>query len=105
HEVQRFDRDVGEALQLLEQAGELENTIIVMTGDHGMPFPRCKSNCYDMGVRVPLAIRWGQQIEPGQQIAAFTSLVDLAPTFLEVAGVAIPAAMNGSSLWPLLRPN
>jgi arylsulfatase A-like enzyme len=56
-EVQRFDSDVSNAIELLKEIGELENTIIVMTGDHGMPFPRCKSNLYDMGVRVPLAIR------------------------------------------------
>jgi arylsulfatase A-like enzyme len=44
HEVERWDRDVGAAIALLELAGELDNTIIVMTGDHGMPFPRCKGN-------------------------------------------------------------
>jgi len=52
-EVQRFDREVGELLQMLEQKGELENTIVVMSGDNGMPFPRCKSNLYDLGTRVP----------------------------------------------------
>ncbi len=57
-EVQRWDRDVARAIELLEQAGELENTIIVMTGDNGMPFPRCKGNLYDFGSRAPLAIRW-----------------------------------------------
>lgn len=102
-EVQRFDRDVGAALRLLEERGELENTIVVVTGDHGMPFPRCKSNCYDMGVRVPLAIRWGKRIEAGRRVAEFVSLVDLAPTFLRAAKVSVPAAMNGSSLLPFLR--
>ncbi|MGK0302369.1 MAG: N-sulfoglucosamine sulfohydrolase [Planctomycetota bacterium] len=102
-EVQRFDRDVGAALQLLEESGELENTIVVVTGDHGMPFPRCKSNCYDMGVRVPLAIRWGKNLQAGRRIQEFVSLIDLAPTFLAAAKVAIPAQMNGRSLWPLLH--
>tara|TARA_R110002072_G_scaffold228234_11_gene385361 strand:- start:58997 stop:60499 length:1503 start_codon:yes stop_codon:yes gene_type:complete len=102
-EVQRFDRDVANALRLLAESGELENTIVVVTGDHGMPFPRCKSNCYDMGVRVPLAIRWGKHLQAGRRIAEFVSLVDLAPTFLAAANVAIPAEMSGQSLWPLLR--
>ena len=82
--------------------GELDNTIIVMTGDHGMPFPRCKSNLYDMGVRVPLAIRWGKNIEPAT-VNAFVSLTDLAPTFLELAGVDIPKEFTGKSLVPFFK--
>ncbi|MCP4312267.1 MAG: sulfatase-like hydrolase/transferase, partial [Bacteroidetes bacterium] len=67
YEVQRFDTLVAGAIALLEQYGELENTIVVMTGDHGMPFPRCKSNNYDSGARIPLAIRWGSGLQkPGR---------------------------------------
>lgn len=101
-EVQRFDSDVGKAIALLEDRGELEDTIIVVTGDHGMPFPRCKSNLYDMGVRVPLAVRFGRRVAGGRTLRDFVSLVDLAPTFLEAAGVEVPEVMNGQSLWPLL---
>ncbi|WP_425396993.1 sulfatase family protein [Aeoliella sp.] len=97
-EVQRWDSDVAAAIELLEQAGELDNTIIVMTGDHGMPFPRCKGNLYDWGSRVPLAVRWGKQIKPGQRFDEFVSLTDLAPTFLEAAGVEVPEEMTGRSL-------
>ena len=57
-EVQRFDRLVAAALELLDGAGELDRTMIVMTSDNGMPFPRCKANLYDSGSRMPLAIRW-----------------------------------------------
>lgn len=102
-EVQRFDRDVQAALDLLEKRGELDDTIVVVTGDHGMPFPRCKSNCYDMGVRVPLALRWGKRLAAGKRVPEFVSLTDLAPTFLAAAGVAIPQQVTGRSLWPLLR--
>ncbi len=103
-EVQRWDGDVAKAIALLEQAGELENTIIVMTGDHGMPFPRCKANLYDWGARVPLAIRWGEGVKaPGRRVDAFVSLIDLAPTFLAAAGAQAPAVMTGKSLLPLLR--
>jgi len=100
HEVGRFDSDVAKALAFLEANGELENTIIVMTGDHGMPFPRCKGNVHDSGARVPLAMRWGDRVEGGQVFEGFVSLTDLAPTFLAAAGVDVPAAMTGKSLLP-----
>lgn len=102
-EVQRWDRDVADAMALLEEAGQLDNTIIVMSGDHGMPFPRCKGNLYDWGVRVPLAIRWGGQVKAGQRVNDFVSLIDIAPTVLEAAGVKVPAVMTGRSLLDLLR--
>lgn len=101
-EVQRFDSDVGKAIALLEEAGELDNTIIVITGDHGMPFPRCKSNLYDSGSRVPLAIRWGARVKGGQVFDGFVSTTDLAPTFLAAAGVDIPGDMTGRSLLPAM---
>jgi arylsulfatase A-like enzyme len=100
-EVQRFDRDCGEALALLEELGELDNTIIFMTGDHGMPFPRCKSNLYDWGARVPLAVRWGDVIAPDRDVKDFISFTDFAPTILELAGVEVPKVMTGKSLKPI----
>lgn len=103
YEVNRFDGDVGKAIQLLDRIGELENTIIVVTGDHGMPFPRCKANLYDWGARVPLVIRWGNEIKKAKVAEEFVSLIDLAPTFLEVAGVDIPEEMTGRSLLPILE--
>ena len=103
-EVQRWDRDVADVVKLLEDAGVLENTILVMTGDHGMPFPRCKGNLYDWGSRVPLAIRWGRGIQnPGREVTDFVSLTDLAPTFLSAAGVGVPDAMTGRSLMPIFQ--
>jgi N-sulfoglucosamine sulfohydrolase len=102
-EVQRWDSDVGGALRQLEAEGVLDDTIVVMSGDHGMPFPRCKGNLYDWGSRVPLAIRWGSTVKPGRRVTDFTSLTDLAPTFLEAAGVAVPKAMTGRSLIPTLQ--
>lgn len=101
-EVQRFDREVGELLERLEEMGELENTIVVMTGDHGMPFPRSKGNLYDSGARVPLVVRWTARFSGGHTLTDFVSLTDLAPTFLEAAGLDVPAQMTGRSLLPLL---
>lgn len=102
-EVQRWDTDVGRAITLLEEAGELDNTIIVMTGDNGMPFPRCKANLYDWGTRVPLAIRWGTQAKPSRTVTDFVSFTDLGPTFLDAAGVEVPKEMTGHSLLSTLR--
>jgi arylsulfatase A-like enzyme len=97
-EVQRFDRLVGAACESLKEIGELDNTVIWMTGDHGMPFPRCKSNVYDSGARVPLAVRWPGKVKPDRTIDDFVSFTDLAPTFLEIAGLDRPTDMTGRSL-------
>ena len=104
-EVQRFDRQVGEAIAMLEEKGEIDNTIVVMTGDHGFPFPRGKSNLYDYGARVPLAIKWHKAIPKDRVITDFVSTTDLAPTFLEAAGVDIPPGTTGRSLLPILKSN
>ena len=101
-EVQRWDRMVGNAIAQLEKRDRLNNTIIIMTGDHGMPFPRCKSNIYDSGMRVPFAMRWGSRIKPGRTVADFISMVDVAPTLLQVAGVRPQRSMTGRSFAPLL---
>jgi N-sulfoglucosamine sulfohydrolase len=102
-EVHRFDADCLQAITLLEKTGELDNTIVIMTGDHGMPFPRCKSNLYEMGVHIPLVIRWGDKIRSGRRLTDFVSFIDFAPTFLEAAGLKAPQSMTGRSLLPLLK--
>ena len=102
-EVERFDRDVGSLLQALERAGELDNTMVIMSSDNGMPFPRAKANVYDAGARMPLAIRWPARFKGGITVDAFVSLADLAPTLLDAAGERAPAVMTGRSLLPLLR--
>ncbi len=100
--VQRFDRHLGRLLETLEKTGELDNTIVVVTSDNGMPFPRCKANLYDLGTHIPLAIRWPGKIKAGRVVEDFVSLQDLAPTFLEAGGLKPPAAMTGRSLMNIL---
>jgi len=102
-EVERFDRQVGEALGLLETQGLSDNTIVVITGDHGFPFPRGKASLYDHGARVPLAIKWHAQTPKSRVVTDFVSLTDLAPTFLEATGVGILPGTTGRSLLPILR--
>ncbi len=101
-EVQAFDAAVGVLLKKLEALGELENTLVVLSGDHGPPgFPHGKCNLYDFGSSVTLAIR-GPGVKGGRVIDDLTTLPDLAPTFLEVGGVKAPETMTARSLMPLL---
>jgi N-sulfoglucosamine sulfohydrolase len=102
YEIERFDHEVGKILSILEAAGELENTLIVIAGDNGMPFPRAKANVYDAGTHIPLAISWPARIKPGQLCTDFVSFIDLAPTFLAAAGMQVPNEMTGKSLLPLM---
>lgn len=102
-EVERFDRQVGQVLESLERAALLETTIVVVTSDNGMAFPRAKANVYDAGARVPLAIRWPGVATPGRTVDSFVTLADLAPTLLEAAGLKPADTMTARSLAPLLR--
>ena len=100
-----FDASVGVLLQELESRGELENTIVVVSGDHGAPgFPRGKCNLYDFGTRVPLAIRWPGHVAKGRVIDLPVSTIDLAPTFLQAAGLKPSADMDGQSLLSAMDP-
>lgn len=102
-EIERFDRQLGEIIKVLRIAGQLENTLIVITSDNGMPFPRAKATMYDSGTKIPLIMSWKGRIKPGSQINEFVSLMDLAPTFLDLSGQEIPSEMTGTSLLPLLK--
>jgi arylsulfatase A-like enzyme len=101
-EVMAFDAAVGLILRRLEALGELDNTLIVLSGDHGAPgFPYGKNNPYDFGSGVPLLVS-GPGVARGVVIDDLVSLADLAPTFLEFGGVAPTPNMTGRSLQPLL---
>ncbi len=101
-QVQRFDRDVAGLLEQLDRAGLADNTIVVMTGDNGWPFPRGKATLYEAGTHAPLAIRWPGKIPAGRRVDDFASLADLAPTFLEAAGLPPAKKMTARSLMPVL---
>lgn len=103
-EVEHFDSVVARAIAAIEARGQLDTTLIVITSDHGMPFPRAKASLYDAGTRVPLAIRWPKGIQqPGRTVTSFTNLSDLAPTFLEAAGLQPPDMMTAQSLLGIFR--
>jgi uncharacterized sulfatase len=101
-ECQAVDAYVGILLKRLEEFGEADRTIIVLSGDHGMPgVTSAKCNLYDMGVSIPLIIRMPEG-KGGRIVDDFVRLPDLAPTFLEIAGIKPPDNLYGRSLMPLL---
>ena len=103
-ECQAVDAGLGVILEKLEAIGELDNTLLVVSGDHGIPgFPRAKCNLYDIGSEVALAARWPGHIAPGRVVDDMVNLMDLGPTFLEAAGVDAPDTMTARSLIPLLE--
>ena len=101
-EIARFDREVGRMLQLLDKMGELDNTLLVVTSDNGMPLAGGKTRLYDRGARMPLIVHWPNGANGGRVVDDFVSVPDLAPTFLEAAGVPVPPEMTARSLMPLL---
>ncbi len=98
-----IDAYVGALMQRLTESGELEKTVVVLSGDHGMPgVTSGKCNLYDHGISVPLVIRW-PGTKPGRVIDDLVRLPDLMPTFLDIGGVKVPENLYGRSLAPLLK--
>ncbi|MGA0409138.1 MAG: sulfatase-like hydrolase/transferase, partial [Limisphaerales bacterium] len=96
-EVEHYDHHLGRILDMLQARGMLDQTLVVATSDHGMPFPRVKGQAYLHSNHVPLAIRWPEGIQgAGRRILDFVNFTDLAPTFLEAAGI--------SQLGPIMQP-
>ncbi|MEI8043837.1 MAG: sulfatase [Verrucomicrobiota bacterium] len=104
-ECQAVDAYVGVLLKRLEATGEADRTLVVLSGDHGMPgVPSGKCNLYDMGVSIPLVMRVPGG-KGGRIVDDFVRLPDLAPTFMEIGGVRPPEGLYGRSLLPLLKSN
>jgi arylsulfatase A-like enzyme len=103
--VLKLDAEAAEAIALLEESGELDNTVVVYTSDNGWQMPRGLANCYDSGSRVPLAIRWGKNLSAGRKVEAFVNVGDLGPTFLELAEITPPREMSMHSIKNLMLGN
>jgi N-sulfoglucosamine sulfohydrolase len=93
--ITAMDYIVGDVLKLLEDRKLTENTVVVFYGDHGAGLSRAKRWPYDSGLRVPLLVRWPGQVKPGTVRDDLTCFLDLAPTVLSLAGVEVPAYMQG----------
>ncbi|MEM9721363.1 MAG: sulfatase [Bacteroidota bacterium] len=106
YEIEYFDQHLGRMLEMLKDRGLAENTLIVVTADNGMPFPRVKGNNYEMSNHLPLAISWPKGIQtPGREVLDMVSFIDFVPTFLDLAGVSpLQSGMQpvtGKSLTPI----
>ncbi|MDD7987212.1 sulfatase [Lentisphaera marina] len=104
-EINWFDHHLGLIVKHLEEIGELDNTIIIAFSDNGAPFPRIKGQIYDDDIHLPMIARWGKVHKGGDVVKDFVSNIDLGPTFLEAAGIAIPAEMSGKSFLDIFHAN
>lgn len=108
YELEYFDSQLEKILQYLEKSGELDNTLIVVTSDNGMPFPRAKGQDYEYSNHLPLAVMWKNGIKkPGRKIDDFVSFIDFAPTFAEISGINAEEkgmqAIQGKSLVSIFK--
>lgn len=104
-EIAYLDAHLCKIMELLEASGDLDNTIVIVTADNGMPFPRAKGNQYNSAVHLPLAIQWKNGIvRPGREEASCVSFIDIAPTLLRVCGVEDSGmAVSGREMTDLFR--
>ncbi len=104
-EVERFDTHLGEMLALLEKEGEFDNTLVIVTSDNGIPIPRAKANCYEYGIHMPLAIRFGDKISSGRVVDDLVGFTDLTATIYDLTTVAPPRSFPivGRSIADILR--
>jgi len=100
-EVARMDGEFQSVLDILEQRGLTEKSLVLFMGDNGAAIPHGKGTLYDPGLNVPCLVRWPQRIRPGVS-RALASGEDVTPTLLEAAGLSVPHEMSGKSLLPVL---
>jgi arylsulfatase A-like enzyme len=104
NEVTRFDYFVGEAVLELKKQKIFDNTLIFVLADNGRPFPRAKTRLHDSGMKTYLIAHWPKTIRsPGSPTSSLASVIDLAPTYLEAAGIPKPESFQGMSLIPILQ--
>lgn len=104
NEIQRMDYYVGEVKKELKVQGVFDNTVIIIMADNGRPFPRCKTRVYDSGMKTPFIISWprGQQGK-GLESNSLISVIDIAPTFLELAGIETGPTFQGISFAKIIK--
>lgn len=102
-EITRFDDYLGQVMDELERQNIADNTLLLFISDNGRPFPRAKVTLYDSGIRTPFYLKWPKAIPAGVKSSSLVSAVDIAPTFLELAGVTPPKNLPGFSFAPLFK--
>lgn len=104
NEITRFDHFIGQVVATLEKEGTLANTLILILADNGRAFPRAKTRLHDSGMKTYFIAHWPAGLaQPGLPTASLVSTIDIAPTVLEIAGVAAPATFQGVSFLPVLN--
>jgi arylsulfatase A-like enzyme len=101
-ELYMFDKNCGKLLSILDNRNLAENTIVIQTSDHGMPFPRAKATLYEPGIRIPFVVRWPDVVSAGTASDALVSSMDIGATVLEAAGIPKPGVMQSRSFLPVL---
>lgn len=102
YEICYADKQLGRMLDYLESAGELDNTLVIVTSDNGTAIAKGKATPYDWATHEPLAVMWPARVPPGRTVTDFVIFADFAPTILEAAGVKTPASMSGRSFLDVL---
>lgn len=107
-EIEHYDKHLGMILKILEDMGELDNTIIIATADHNMPFPRRKGQAYYHSNKIPMAMMWKNGLaDPGRKVNECISVIDIAPTLLELAGISLKESgmqpMTGRSFVDIVK--
>lgn len=103
NEVSRFDKHIGEVLDLLRKENELDNTLIIVMSDNGSPFPQCKTRVNMQGIKSPFIVYYPEMLSKGSVTESLASAVDIAPTLLEIAGANHSIGLQGISLLPILK--
>lgn len=91
------DRGLQKIVDAIDESGLRENTLILFTADHGLPFPRAKGTCYDPGIKVGLLARWPGRVLTDSHYTGLTANVDIMPTLLDIVGAPIPEQIQGIS--------
>ncbi len=102
-EIARFDYHIGSVLNSLRNTGRLGNTLIIVIADNGRPFPRDKTRMYDSGLQTPLIVSWAGMANKPQRSRALISIIDLAPTLLQIAGLPVGESYQGMSFKSVLQ--
>ena len=102
-EISRLDKNIGLAIKSLEERGLIENTLIIFLSDNGSPFTRAKGTLYDAGIKTPFIFYWKGKITPNQINNQLFSVINLAPTILDIAGISPKKDMFGKSMYQLIQ--
>ncbi len=105
YEIEWFDKQLGNILHILETNGELENTLVIVTSDNGCPFPRVKGQMYEQDFHLPMVASFPNATSGGRTVTDIISFTDIAPTFLELAGITPIKSLTGKSFLDIIYSN